>query len=71
MKRYISALLTSHTSYCHPVRIPDNTVAVVRDNKLALYIMQKGGSKAQLTSAEIQILMTHAGRSLTHYMMPK
>jgi hypothetical protein len=50
---------------------PHNTVAVVRDNKLALYIMQKGGSKVPLTSAEIQILMTHAGRSLTHYMMPK
>ena len=48
-----------------------DSVAVVRDGKLALYVRHAGGVNGHLDKQQIDAIMAHAGRSLTHYMMPK
>ena len=49
----------------------DQAVAVVRNGKLALYVKHSDGDDARFEKKDIQQLMAEAGRSLTHYMMPK
>ena len=49
----------------------ERSVAVVRNGKLALYVKHAEGEQARFDKKDIQQMMAEAGRSLTHYMMPK
>lgn len=46
-------------------------VAVVRNNKLALYVRHTDTEKGHFDKKHFQQMMVVAGRSLTYYMMPK
>jgi amino acid adenylation domain-containing protein len=49
----------------------DQAVAIVRDNKLIVYLKPKQSSGGDLSDVEKESIREAASRSLTYYMMPK
>jgi len=49
----------------------EQTVVIVRKEKLVAYVKPKGGPRASFGSEDLDALRQFIGRSLTSYMIPK